>query len=271
MLRLTQSYRLLNALSFDVVAGAFACSLFFFRVFSVVIRPWELIALCLTVWIIYTTDHLRDSQDIQSRASTVRHQFHQRHYRTLLIVTVLVLILDVVVVIFIAKQVLIWGLVLAAFVLVYLLIHKSLRFFKEIFIAILYTSGVVLPSLSKTEIDLNASHYILILHFSILALINLLMFSWFDRELDLRDRQNSFTTLAGEKATRITIWFLLGVQVLLTLIQLHWGKHNGAVIFLCLMGLLLFVIFAWRKTFGYNDYYRLIGDAVFIVPIFYRV
>ena len=271
MSEVIQPYRFLSALSLDVVAGALACSLFFSRIFSVALRPPELIALGLSVWIIYTADHLRDSRNIQQRASTERHQFHQLHYRTLFAVMSVMVILDAIAILFIPRQVLIWGIVLSAAVFVYLFTHRLLRFLKEVFIATLYASGIVLPSLAVSTIEINEVHYLLIFHFTVLALTNLLMFSWFDRDVDLRDSRHSFATIAGESVTRIAIWFLCGIQILTTLVELRIGYYTSAAILLCIMGLLLTVIFIFRKSLAPHEYYRFLGDAVFIVPVLYLI
>lgn len=269
MSRIFRFYRLINVLSLDVVAGAIVGALFFSRIFSVVVRPYELIALGCTVWIIYTADHLRDAKNLKHRASTDRHQFHQLHYKILTKVLAGVIIVDAFAALLMKMEVLLWGIVLAAAVAVYLFMHRSLKFLKEIFIATLYTCGILLPSLSLTREDVNLMHYLIIFHFAILALINLLLFSWFDRELDQQDRQHSFVTIVGERITTIIIWLLIVVQSLLMLVQIYQGQNDRAAILLGMMGLLFVVIIIFNKPLGKNDYYRFLGDAVFIVPILY--
>jgi hypothetical protein len=271
MPRAIQLYRLLNVLSLDVVAGALVCALFFARVFSVSITPYGLLALGLTVWIIYTADHLRDATRIRQPASTARHRFHQQHFNTLKIVIAGMVILDGVTVTFIPIHVLGWGAALILAVSVYLVTHRFLKFLKELFIAVMYTCGILLPSLSVTHVELNATHYILILQFAILALVNLFMFSWFDRKLDQQDKQHSFVTLVGDRATRISIWLLIILEVSLTLIHSFSGGLNKASLLLGFMGLMLLLIFIFRELLAKNDYYRLLGDAVFMIPIFYLI
>jgi len=180
-----------------------------------------------------------------------------------------VIIVDTFAALFIKMEILLWGIALAAAVAVYLLMHRSLKFLKEIFIATLYTCGILLPSLSVTREDVNLMHYLIIFHFAILALINLLLFSWFDRELDQQDRQHSFVTMVGERITTIIIWLLIIVQSLLMLMQIYNGQNDRAAILLGMMGLLFVVIIIFNRPLGKNDYYRFVGDAVFIVPILY--
>jgi hypothetical protein len=261
-----QLYRLINHLSLDVVAGAMVGALFFARIFSVGLTPYGLIALGLTVWIIYTTDHLRDAKGMDQQASTERHRFHQQHFTTLLSVVGVAMILDAIILFFIRRQVLESGVLLGLAVAVYLITQRSLKFLKEIFIAILYTCGVLLPSVSVTKVGLTATHYILIFQFAILALINLFMFSWFDREVDQQDKQYSFVTIVGERTTRCSIWFLLLMETLLTLIQCVYSELKIPALCLGMMGLMLWMIFVFRTSLAKDDYYRFFGDGVFLFP-----
>lgn len=269
MLKVVEYYRKANVLSLDVTAGALFCALFFAKIFSVRIDILELTSLSLTVWIIYTTDHLSDARKISAQASTKRHRFHQENFRALTKILVLAIILDTATLFFMRIQILKWGIVLSGGVVVYLSAQQMLKFFKEIIISFLFTSGILLPSLSIRGFILETTQYLLIAQFVVVALINLLMFSWFDRELDQQDRQHSFVTIVGESTTRITIWFLIGIQFLFTLVQLHWGHYNRGAILLGTMGLLLASIFFFRKSFEKHDYYRFLGDAVFMIPVLY--
>jgi hypothetical protein len=271
MLKAVEYYQKANVLSLDVTAGALVCALFFAKVFSVSIGFFELTALGLTVWIIYTIDHLRDARKIPSPASTTRHRFHQVHFNTLRRLLVLAIILDTVTLYFMRIQILKWGIVLAGGVFVYLVTQQSLKFLKEILISVLFTCGILLPSVSITGFTLETIQYLLIVQFAVVALINLLLFSWFDRELDQQDRQHSFVTIVGEGTTRIIIWLLSIIQVVLTLIQLYWGQYNVAAILLGSMGLILSSIYIFREPLGKQDYYRLLGDAVFMIPVLYLI
>jgi len=176
----------------------------------VAIRPVGLLALALTVWVIYTADHLRDAYTIGKSASTLRHRFHQEHFRTLLIAALAGVLVNVVIVFFIRKQVFVWGTVLAIGVGIYLIVQRYLKFLKEICIACLYTCGVLLPSITVTGVKLTTAHCLLIVQFMMVAWLNLLIFSWFDREDDKQDRQPSFVTMLGEPVTRASIWCLIG-------------------------------------------------------------
>jgi len=270
MSALVRAYRLFNILSLDVVAGAVVSALFFARVFHVEVRLVGLIALGLTVWIIYTADHLRDAIKIVGEASTERHRFHQVHYRTLMFLTIIALSLNVVAILFLKPQVLEWGVVLSFVVFAYMVAQGSLKFLKEIFIAILYTCGVLLLSVPVTSVKLSPVHHMLIIQFGVTALANLIMFSWFDREFDQQDKRHSFVTKTGEQVTRMVIWFLLILQPIMTLIQ--WITDGTLLIpslIVGCMGVCLLLIFIYRVQLQRNDYYRVLGDAVFFLPATY--
>jgi hypothetical protein len=269
MALIIRGYRLVNLLSIDVVAGAVISAIFFARIFQVSIRPYGLIALGLTVWIIYTTDHLRDARKITGLAATKRHRFHQVHYKKLTTLLAVAVIADIIVIFFIRQRVFEWGVVLSLVVLTYLFVHRSLAIFKEVLIAVLYTCGVLLPSVPVSNTVWHASHYLLIVQFGIVALTNLFMFSWFDREFDKQDNLNSIVMSAGEPVTRKSIWYLFVSGGLLTLLQCLWGDLTIPALILGLMGLLLLLIFLFRSNFAGNDYYRFLGDAVFFIPIIF--
>src|SRR5687768_8504516 len=88
--------------------------------------------------------------------------------------------------------------------------HTTLPvFLKELFVAALYTTGVLLPSVAVTNSSLTLFHIVLMLQFGALAFTNLLMFSWFDSEQDNKHKQHSFVTALGKRVAFTFIWILL--------------------------------------------------------------
>lgn len=260
-------YRLFNILSLDIVAGAVMSAMFFARLLKVAILSYGLIALGLTVWIIYTADHLRDAKTIGKQAASERHRFHQKHFRVLLGLMMLAIAADTVIIFFIRKQVFTWGLFLAALVIVYLLAQRYLKFLKELFIAVLYTAGVLLPSLSVTTLPVTAVHMALISQFALTALTNLLIFSWFDSDTDAADKLSSFVTVLGRRFTAYCIWALLALNFALGTWLCFTSACSGPVLIFWAMNAVLLLIFVFRHRFA--PYYRLTGDAVFLIPGIY--
>lgn len=264
---LNHIYQFINIISIDVVAGSVISSLFFAKIFNVAVSPYVLGALALTVWIIYTIDHLRDATLIPKLASTDRHRFHQIHFTTILIILVFAILLDLVMVWYIPDRILTLGFVLGLWVMIYLVFQRYLRFLKEVFVAYLYTGGILLPSLAMEQWEGQPAHYFFIMVFCVTALINLLLFSLFDYEHDRSHRQQSFVTWFGPGYTRKGILFL-GLLNILICAGLWSFNFQVAIIFI-LMNMMLMAILLFQKHFVANNYYRIMGDAVFFIPIFY--
>jgi 4-hydroxybenzoate polyprenyltransferase len=263
------SYRMINILSLDVAAGAMICASFFAHLMNVVILPQGLISLGLTVWIIYTADHLLDAKKLKQDASTERHRFHQRHFKSLSALLVGALLIDLTQIYFIRSIVFIDGLRLAFLVGIYFLVQQRIGFSKELLGTLLYTGGVLLIPLSVNN-QLSLRIILLILQFGITAWINLLLFSWIDKQRDEKDRHHSFATTFGLVVTQRILLFLFVTTASLTTIQLvMFPKDSMATLILTAMTTLLLLIFLKRSYFEKEDRYRLLGDAVFLLPILY--
>jgi 4-hydroxybenzoate polyprenyltransferase len=180
---------------------------------------------------------------------------------------VIAIIVDAVAIFFIRRQVFEWGLVLTAAVALYLLFHRSLRFLKELFVASLYTAGILLLSVTVSPVQLSTPHYLIIIQFAIAAWTNLLLFSWFDQAFDQRNEQNSFVTILGRETAQTFLYGLFAASYLLTILQFLMEIQIVFVLILFLMNAILFLIFIFRNDLERDDRYRLIGDAVFLLPL----
>ena len=271
MKKILGTYKIINILSLDVAAGAMICATFFALTLGVEILPQGLASLGLTVWIIYTADHLLDARKLQQDASTERHRFHQRHFKILLIVLVVAVLVDVTQIYFIRSMVFMAGLVLAFLVLIYFLIQQRIGFVKELLGTLLYTGGVLLIPLSVNH-QFSLTTSLLILQFGITVWINLLLFSWIDKPRDEKDKHHSFATTFGFKITQRVLLFLFAIVAFLAVIQ--WAMFSFdtmATLTILFMDTLLLLIFIKNDYFEKEDRYRLLGDAVFVLPIIYIV
>ncbi len=260
---LLKAYRYLNLLSIDVALGAVCCALFFAKMLHVHILPYGLFSLAFTVWIIYTADHLLDAQKLKTKASTDRHAFHQQHYNCLLKVLVFVALLNGALLFFIREHLLAGGIVLACGVGMYLLVHRYIHCLKEVVVAVFYTIGVLLPSITVTTMSMSTWPWIVIIQFLLAALSNLLIFSWFDYEKDMQDNTTSFVTIVGKRRSSICTWLLIGSIVVLT----PFSTTLPASLFLLFIGMMLLFIRMQSRWFAEKDRFRLVGDALFMLPI----
>lgn len=259
---------MINILSIDVAVGAVVSALFFAKIFDVVILPSGMISLGFTVWVIYTADHLIDAYVIKQEAATERHRFHQRHFKVLFVLLIIAAAIDGSQLLFIRKTVFFEGLGLMFLIAIYFLLQRYLKFLKELIGALLYAGGVLLIPFSVKNPALSTTQSLLIGQFVITALINLLLFSWFDKRQDEKDKLSSFATTMGWDATKNFLRALFILQAVLVFVQFTSSdfKPTGVMV---LMNALLLVIFLNRKYFEPEDRYRLLGDAIFFVPLIY--
>lgn len=197
-MRLIQHFfTLFSWLSLDVVIGAMA-SLYFFQELLHVSLDWPAyVLLGLAVWTIYTLDHLLDARKI-ANTSSPRRAFHRR-YQVVLGVGILIAVGSGLAGAFYWMG---WG---KEFQLTLILAFSMFGcrwaiqkfgpvLLKEVSIALFYVVGTIwLPLLRAEAADLNWAVLIFALLFFVLALLNLWMLSFLDRE---EDRQDGFLSIA---------------------------------------------------------------------------
>lgn len=272
MRKVINYYRLVNILSIDVALGAVICALFFSKIFNVEIRLSGIFCLGLSVWIIYTADHLLDAFGVQHEASTARHRFHQQNKRPLIVILLCVLVINATQLFFIRESVLLSGVILLAIITVYFILQKHLKFIKEFLGALLYTGGVLLVPLSLKFEYISLPHAILIIQFFITALLNLLLFAWFDYEKDFADRRESSATIFGSTVVKKIITLLFFINGILSLfLLLSYSIPVLATAILVVMNLILMALSVNKVYFSINDRYRIVGDGIFIIPLFYFI
>jgi hypothetical protein len=262
-MRLSERYRFFNLISLDVVLGAVCCSLFFSKILQQPLRPLPLAILALTVWCVYTFDHLRDGIRLNRQPSALRHGFHRSHFSILKTLLGIGTLANLLLAIFLPVPILATGFIIGALVGLYLLLHHRMRWAKEIFISILYTVGILAPFLPYESID--SSEFCLILCFVMIAFLNLVIFSWFDHDKDMRDGHNSIATILGKRRCSYVVWIVfIGISALL----LQQGVSLSTLI-LFGMALAHILIFAFHQFFAFDDRFRLVGEAIFYLPAIY--
>jgi hypothetical protein len=266
---LLRIYRFFNIISLDVAFGAVTGAAFFATVFGTTLLPQGLAALGISVWIIYAVDHLLDVYRLRKVASSDRHQFHQKHFLTIVVAVALLSIVDAILIFYVRRSVLGAGVLLSGIVVFYLLFHRWMYPLKEIAGAVLYSGGVLLPVLSLHQGPVPAPGVYLMIPFFITALINLVLFSWFGLDQDLRDGQLSLVTLIGKNAAKnvLIVLFIVQFAILTALIVLT--DYQVEVTVIMVMNAVLLVMLKFPTDFVKNDLYRLAGDVVFLFPLPY--
>jgi len=269
-------YALLRILSLDVVLGAIASG-------SMVVylrgeeMPWIWwLALPLSVWVIYTADHLLDAYRLKEHASTDRHRFHYRYMKPIGGIWVIGLMSCMSWIPWLAPPELLWfglgmgGLVLIHLALVYWVGNRiSVLFVKEVGVGTIYAAGVWGGPLALHPPDAWLPWILLFLQFWALAMINLLTFSMYEREIDEKDGHTSFVRAIGTKRTRQLILGIgggvlgLGASLLYLQPGISWQLAQGVT--WGMLAILIWVVLH-ERFFAPNERYRIWGDAVFLLP-----
>ncbi len=262
-------YRFINIISLDVALGAVTGAAFFATVFRTSLLPQGLAALGISVWIIYSVDHLLDAYRLKNIASSERHQFHQKHLKQIATAVILFSLVDAVLIFYVRPSVLNSGLLLAGVVIFYLLFHRWMYPLKEIAGAVLYSGGVFLPAVSLHSWPVEHPGVYLMVPFFLTALINLIVFSWFGLEQDLRDGQLSLVTFIGKRASSVVLTVLFTIQfAILGFLMITTVYIIESAVILAMNVVLAFMLF-YPETFKKNDLYRIIGDVIFLFPLPY--
>jgi len=265
-----RTYAFVQALSLDVVLGAWVGAHFVGKLFQKTPSKPAVYALCAAVWVIYTLDHLLDAHRIKGKASTPRHRLHQRYFWPLAGLAFLVLALGA----WQAWQLspALWqaGLGLSGGVIFYFLLLNSLgrsvSVQKEFLIALGYATGVCLAPLVE-----QGSFWVWWVwgEFFLLALLNLVLFAFFEAQVDEKDGSTSFVRLIGRRRAR---WMLHSTGASL-LGLLSWGLLRSSDLFfqgqmvLLGMALCLAVPAFFPRFFAQHERYRILGDGIFFLPM----
>jgi hypothetical protein len=265
-------------LSLDVAAGAMVCCLMASKLLGV--HPVPLMAASIlgsTVLLIYTIDHLLDIWNSEGRVFSPRRKFHWRYRKLLLPFAVMLsCFLAIVTFVYLPAHVLYFGVALALLVIMYLCLVKQLSvtgggkwFYKEVLIAVLYTAGTWGVAFSYSTTYGKVAVY-LAFAFGLIALQNLLLFSYYEKEEDLRQGQRSMVLQLGSDTVKRLLGFafvLTGIFLLMAWEASSTSLERQVVLTQALMSGILILLIAFPTYFSRHKRYRWLGDGIFLLPI----
>lgn len=274
---LKKGIQLARILSLDVVLGSIIGSLFIADYLQVLLHPLFIFALAICVWLIYTADHLSDAHVIPHAAHTMRHRFHQRYFRSITIAFCLVAIAGLLLLTQLPVTLILWGSMVVGIVgLYYLSIRRfSLQHIipKEFVIALLYSMGIFLAPVYLHSFPVRVTTVILFIEYTLAALCNLLLFSWYEKELDEQDQHISYATMVGNKTSFKTIIacliFLYGIAGFSMVIFFSDKSFMYTQFMILPMVITLHCILQFSSFFRQHEMYRSVADAIFLYPILY--
>lgn len=267
-------FQLLQALSIDVVTGACAMSYLIAHMLEISLPGIIYLELGAAVWLIYTMDHLLDAKSISHTPSTFRHLFHKNHSSKLTWVWLTVFLISTILgVVFLPIDTIKFGLlamviVIAHFVLVRLIGHRiSVFIHKELGVGMAYAIGVFVGPFSLST-AFDPILFIVPIQVFLLAMINLLQFSFFEHEIDEKQNQTSMSRNLGKKLTGNLILTLLVIQsLILSLCLLTLPALNTEWGFLSIITGSFWLIWIGQSYFSRRERYRAFGDGIFNLPL----
>ncbi len=271
----TKLLRNFQLLSLDVVVGALAMGLFAVKLLQVNQNKWWWLVLALSVWAVYTSDHLIDGFSQKDLAVIQRHQIHYLFRIPLMVAIGLSSVVAVTLTfLFLNKTVIIVGVIIGFLAMLYLaLVYISRKhqhyFHKEFFISLFYVAGIWLAPATA------APHGLLLFYRLTMAAIVLLVWyegilvSTFEMEKDIRDGHNSFAVNFGREKTKFLLNILLIAIVIVILILLVVAKNETeyfSVLLETIMVLSLLSIIKFPGFFSKHEYYKTFGELIFWLP-----
>ena len=290
----------LHWLNLDIILGAIGLSICFQKGFNHPLSNAVLVGLGSAIGLIYTLDHLWDIRKMKGLDVHLseRRLFHQRSRFLLKVLATSFIIGGIGILSHLSWMMLEYGGLLLGGCGIYLYGAQKWSFLtKEPLVALGYTLGILFPfwlQLTPQEIETFHLGYWTIILYGI-ALSNLLIFSWFDYQLDQSSIQKSWATQWGITQCYWATWICL----VSTWILLIWGGiefeffqmddqlhldlkfqtvSNGSPIFQeqslwqtglwgggMMMLVLLTLLFYYPHWSRINERYRWIGDGVFLI------
>jgi 4-hydroxybenzoate polyprenyltransferase len=260
---LLKFYKYVNIISVDVALGAVCCSVWFARLLEVAVDVQVFIVLGLAVWIIYTADRLLDVWK-KGIPVSIRHRFHKRYSNQLIVAVCLMTVGVVILLFYVATAIIYAGLILSAITAGYLLLNRWLLGLKEVVIAVLYCCGIGVPVIAYGNLQSASNLEWIATGFFLTVLLNVILFSWYDYKMDKDEGGKSLAVVLGQQKTSI---LLVGLFVLqFTVIARIMYQGNTVAIVLAIMNLVLLLLYFKPASLQKNDHYRMVGDAVFLLP-----
>lgn len=270
---LTKFYQYIRAFSLDVVAGAVISARWIGDYFDANIPSSAILALGLTVWIIYTIDHLLDARKIKSKDALFRHILHYKNAPYIFGLIAVVIMVLIFVLQNLQPVLITYGLGLGFAVFCYLVfvhfVRKKVYWGKEWFIALVYATGICLPTFAYIQ-EVPSILIYFWLQLFLLASINLILFNMIEYKVDKKQGFYSFSTVKGVDFSRKVILFLL------LAFSIIWSSSflvfdadrllDYQAVFI-LMASVLAMVLSKEVVLRQEEWYRVVGDIVFVLPL----
>lgn len=264
-------WKWLRALSLDVCVSACAVLYAFGYESGQPLRQFPpYFILVISVWILYTADHLWDALRIQHRAHTFRHRVHQRFFKRFVLAVDILLLIDLGLLWQWAPLPVVYGgLYLGFFSAIHfaleLLPYHWVDISKELRVALIYVAGASLWHWAPlAPSGFTSGFWVLGISFLLLAWCNLLIIAAYERHSDQQDGQRSLAQRLPEASLRRLIYALLGLATVIS--AALWQSLLLMLVLWC-MSLTLLAVLLFPSFFAKKERYRIVSDSAFLYPL----
>lgn len=273
---ISRVYRIVRILSLDILAGVFCGYTFARIILDSECPPLTPVILCLTVWLIYTLDHLLDARGLKDKSDKPAYRWHYVNRKILWPILLAAGLANAgLSLVFLSPKILVFGCIMGGMVVLYTLVHQKMMgsgltyLFKEGWISTIYTAGIWGVPLLSNGTAPGIPVVLTIIIYLLLVLINVLIYSFYDYHTDGQESQQTMATVAGRKTTAHLLRLLI-LSVLILIMADFMIQDDQAMwkfyIILLSMAAVLGSIIAFPRFFSRNKRYGRLADAVFLVP-----
>ena len=224
---------------------------------------------------LYLLDHLLDGLRMQGGSSIYRHNFHYKNRKALLLIVAIIGLMTLVASLIVLDfRIILGGIGLGISISIYFLIlfftkNKTWLLQKELFIAIIYISGILLAPMVWLGHLPSWSQISIFVILASLAWVESIIISWYDYENDRADKLTSFSQLAGKTITAKFIFYVLAFLIVILIAMLFLTNYRlitAAIFIEIFMSLILIILVLFPKLFGQNHLFRWISEGTFLIP-----
>ena len=257
---ITRLIKIIRWLSLDITAGAILVSMLFCQELNTQYSWQEMTLLGLSVWIIYTIDHVLDGRKSDNGLLSERRMFHRSNQQLFVILVGMAMVCAIALLFYVSKELIVLGTGLTILSSMYFLFGAKVPAIKEFSGALIYAFGVCLiPFMSTVKATLFPMGLLFLL-----ASLNLVLFSYLDRYVDKKEAMSSFTTELGVRYTRTTIIVLICA---LTIGVCYFILFGGSIVLTVFFGagLLIHLLIFLNSWFHDFERFKLFGDLTFVL------
>lgn len=216
-------------------------------------------------WCIYIFDGLFDNLNKTNTRLDLRHEYVQTHQFNLCILLIGLLVINIVLIFFQSKSIIIFGVIIIFLLALYFLALKnwqSFKYYKELFMPFIFVIAISAPAII-TASSVTSSTYVLSILFLILIFINILSISY----LEILKDENALNIAQKIKPNRLrkTVLLLSSVNLFMGLLLFTDGYKAQVAYSIVLVSILnsLYISIFKEK----HLHFKLIIDALLLFGI----